>query len=310
MDRLNSFSVIISAYSIERLYDVLFCIDSLKKQTLLPKEIILVLEPDPYLIDFYKLRAPPEIKIIVSNGKGLSHARNTGVQNSIGDFVAFIDDDAYADKEWLELLNINYSDPAVIGVGGFVKPLWEIQRPNWLPEEIDWTVGCSHKMLLKGRHPVRNPIGCNMSFRRMIFEKVGYFDSTIGRYGKQLLSGEEAFFSFRALAKIPNSTIMYDPRAVVFHKVSRKRASINYVLLRSFYEGYSKGLISKIELKNGDFLSSENNYLKALVSEFIPDKLKKFYRYQSFLQLSTLFMSTSFVFSGYVAGKFSGKTGT
>lgn len=303
VDNLKKFSVVISVYAIEREHDLLRCINSLKNQTLLPQEIILVLDPDPDLVKFYKARIPPEIKIVVSNGIGLSNARNCGIKNSVADFVAFIDDDAFADTKWLEMLSMNYKDPNVIGVGGSANPLWQVKCPNWLPEELYWTVGCSHKMLLKCKNSVRNPIGCNMSFRRSIFEKTGYFDSTIGRYGKKLLSGEEAFLSFNALMKIPYSKIIYEPAASVVHKVSEKRTTIKYVLLRSYYEGYSKGIISRIGKKNGNFLSSEKYYLKMLIKESIPDKLNKLYQYQYFLQLSTLIMSTGLVFLGYLAGR-------
>ena len=187
----ESVSVIISTYSEDMLNLVLDCVESLKKQTVSPKEIILVLDPVQSLVDFYRARLPPDIKIIKSKGFGLSEARNAGVRSAEGDIVAFIDDDAIAEEHWLENLIINYDDSSVVGVGGLIRPLWEEKRPRWMPEELYWIIGCSYKGLPECKTCVRNPIGCNMSFRKSVFDKAGLFTTSIGRFGKKLLAGEE-----------------------------------------------------------------------------------------------------------------------
>jgi len=154
--------------------------------------------------------------------------------------VAFIDDDAVADREWRGNLLKNYEVSEVVGVGGLIKPLWEGDRPGWFPEELDWVVGCSYKGLPNCKAFVRNPIGCNMSFRREVFEKVGYFRSDVGRFGKRLLSGEEPEFSMRIFRRFPEAKIVYDPSAVVYHKVSGNRLGLRYLFVRSFNEGVQK----------------------------------------------------------------------
>jgi len=211
---------------------------------LLPKEVILILDPDDELVNFYKSRVPFGVKLIVSEKPGLSYARNIGAENALGEIVAFIDDDAIADEKWLENMVSNYDDLNVLGVGGFVKPLWENKRPTWFPEELNWIVGCSYKGLPENKSLIRNPIGCNMSFRKKVFKKVGYFRTDIGRFGKKLTANEETAFSIRVLEKMPGSKIVYDPSAVVYHMVDNNRANLKYVLKRSFYEGVSKALIT------------------------------------------------------------------
>lgn len=182
----------------DRLNDVLNCIDSLRKQTFSPYEIILILDPDLKL-EFYASRVPSYVNVAISNERGLSNARNAGVRRASGDIVAFIDDDAIADIDWLRNLVKNYEYPSVFGVGGFVKPVWENERPMWFPEELDWIVGCSYKGLPEHRFVVRNPIGCNMSFFKDIFDKTGYFNANIGRFRRKLLGSEETEFSVRLL---------------------------------------------------------------------------------------------------------------
>ncbi|MEM1582876.1 MAG: glycosyltransferase family 2 protein [Candidatus Bathyarchaeia archaeon] len=296
---MSNISVIISTYSKERLHHLLDCIDSLKKQSLSPAEVILVLDPDPDLVEFYE-RKLSGIRVVVSQERGLSNARNTGVKNANGDIVTFIDDDAIADEKWLENLAKNYEDPKTMGVGGQIKPLWR-KRIKWFPEELNWVIGCTYKGLPEKRADVRNPIGCNMSFRKEAFQKAGFFRCDIGRFGKKLLSGEEMEFSTRVLEKIPGSRIVYDPSAVVYHKVDDERISLRYLCKRSFYEGLSKALIA--ERKSSKVLSTEGQYVKHLFKSAIPSRLKRLYIVDSSLQILALLASSISVFSGFLTGR-------
>ena len=70
-------------------------------------------------------------------GKGIVlGARNSGVTVAQGAVIAFLDDDAIAETNWLEHLAACYTDPHVLGVGGKIEPLWLVTRPAWLPEEF------------------------------------------------------------------------------------------------------------------------------------------------------------------------------
>jgi GT2 family glycosyltransferase len=295
-------SVIISTYTKERFQDVNRCLVSLKGQTLQPTEIILVLDPKEDLVDFYSSRFSSDVKIVVSDNIGLSYARNAGIKNAKGEIVAFIDDDAKADEQWLERLLASYEDPAVVGVGGRINPRWEGQRPFWFPEELNWIVGCSYKGQPLKRKAIRNPIGCNMSFRRSIFRDVGYFRSDIGRFGKALLCNEETEFSVRALKSIANSQILYEPSAVVHHSISKERGRLKYLWRRSFYEGLSKAIITGKSF-GSETLSTEDIYLKYLFSVSIPNRLKKAYEMKNTVELLAIFISIFGVFAGFVSGR-------
>ncbi len=299
---MNSVSVIVSTFTKNRLPSILQCISSLEKQTIYPTEIVLVLDPVDELIRFYYSRIPSNVRIIVSEGNGLSYARNAGVKKAIGEIVAFIDDDAIADEKWLENSLVNYQHAEVIGVGGAIYASWRVSRPPWFPEELDWIVGCSYKGLPLKRTEIRNPIGCNMSFRKEIFEKAGYFKTDIGRCGNMLLCNEETEFSIRALSVVPDSKIIYEPSAVVYHKVGRNRESFKYIWTRSFYEGISKATIS-FKADSSKVLSTEDSYLKLLLSKAIPLRLKHFYKPRKAGELFTLTLSLFGVFAGFVAGR-------
>lgn len=287
-------SVIISTYTEERYNDVLKCIRLLREQTHKPDEIILVLDPVDELIDFYSGVVPECVKIVASDGFGLSNARNSGVKIAKGDVIAFIDDDAWPDHRWLENMIKNYRDKKVWGVGGKIVPVFDECRPRWLPEELDWVVGCTYKGMPERRSEVRNPIGANMSFRKEAFEVAGLFRTEVGRYGKKLLSGEEAEFAMRLKKLIPSAKIVYDPEVVVYHRVPRNRARLKYVLKRGYYEGYSKALLAREYPLKGEY-----NYLRYLIFKSIPDKVRR----ASFLELTGLLVVVLMVVVGNIVGR-------
>jgi len=277
-------SVIVSTYTKDRHSDVLQCLNSLFNQTRKPSEIILVLDPVDDLIEFYSGVVPDGVKIVASSGFGLSNARNTGIENSSGDFIAFIDDDAWADERWLENLLKNFGEEKVWVAGGKIVPVFDKGRPRWLAEELNWIVGCTYRGMPEKRAEVRNPIGANMAFRREVFEVAGKFRTEVGRYGKKLLGSEEAELCLRLKKLRPDAKIIYDPSAVVYHRAPESRAKLRYALKRAYYEGYSKAILG------GEHeLGEEKDYLNYLLIVAVPRKIKKMQILQALAILMTIF---------------------
>src|SRR5437867_1916674 len=206
-------SVIVCAYSNERLPQLKETIASLQKQTYPPSEIVLIIDHNPELQGRLERLTGATLRIAPNRGeRGLANARNTGIALAEGEVLAFIDDDAAAESRWLEELVACYQDPDVIGAGGRIEPVWEGGRkPTWLPEEFLWTIGCSYRGMAEGS--IRNMIGCNMSFRSSVFEEVGPFNPDIGRLGSQPLGCEETEICIRALERWPGKKILYAPEA-------------------------------------------------------------------------------------------------
>ena len=164
---------------------------------------------------------------------------------------------------------------------------------------MDWIVGCTYKGFNECRSIVRNPIGANMSFRKNIFDKIGYFSSNFGRFGKILLSSEETELCMRLYKNIPNAKVVYEPSAIVFHKVPKFRESIKYIWERSFFEGMSKSLVNSKFNGKAD-LSREDSYMKYLLRTAVPARAKINNFFTNFIQTISLFLSTSAVLAGYV----------
>src|SRR4029450_12845353 len=112
-------------------------------------------------------------RLISTENRGLSSARNTGLQAAMGEIVAYIDDDAYPDPHWLTYLAATFLNTAHVGVGG----------PNLAPPEDGPIADCVANapggplhVLLSDQEAEHIP-GCNMAFRKAALEAIGGFDT-------------------------------------------------------------------------------------------------------------------------------------
>ncbi|WP_220203008.1 glycosyltransferase family 2 protein [Reticulibacter mediterranei] len=252
-------AVIICAYTEERWDDLVAAVASLRRQTLLPSEIIIVIDHNKQL--FERARAQFADATVVENkaARGLSGARNTGLEIARGDLIAFLDDDAEAAPDWLERLCDCSTDPKVLGVGGTVVPRWLGKRPNWFPSEFYWVVGCTYQHIPDQPIVVRNPYGGCTCIKQEVFQTIGGFREGIGRIGTVPMGGEETELSIRATQHWPEKVFLYEPRALIYHRIPAQRARWHYFLSRCYAEGISKATITKF-VGAKDSLSSERAY--------------------------------------------------
>jgi GT2 family glycosyltransferase len=252
-------SVIICAYSEQRWDDLVAAIASLRRQSIPPGEIIVVIDHNPALLARARAGFPDLSVLENSQRRGLSGARNSGVAAARGAIIAFLDDDAEAAPDWIAQLLAGYADPQVIGVGGAIVPLWQQPRPGWFPAEFDWVVGCTYRGTPTSAAPVRNLIGANMSFRREVFAVAGAFRGEIGRVGTHPVGCEETELCIRIRQRWPKHTLLYRPAARVLHHVPPARGRWSYFRARCYGEGISKALVRRF-VGARDGLSSERSY--------------------------------------------------
>ncbi|MDD4307400.1 MAG: glycosyltransferase family A protein [Thermoplasmata archaeon] len=262
-------STIISTYSMDRLKDTEEAIDSVLMQTHFDKEILVVMGDNEELFRCLDLKFGNRIKLIVCKTKGLSAARNTGIENSSGEIVAFMDDDALADPYWLESISkIFEAEPKTGAVTGTIEPLWMGKNSDWLPEQLFWTVSCTYMEIPDGSL-VMNLIGTNMAFQREIFNQGFKFSEKLGAKEKWNLKndawvqtcnlvGEERDFCIRLIEK--GWYIRFSSGAKVYHRVYGYRITLKNLMKRGYWEGFSKGLLAKYHT-NSDVLATERDFL-------------------------------------------------
>ena len=119
-----------------------------------------------------KIAAEYDVKLISTENRGLSNARNTGWQQASGEIVAYIDDDAYPDPHWLHYLAWTFLHSDYVGVGG----------PNIAPPGDGPIADCVANapggpvhVLLSDTEAEHIP-GCNMAFRRDALAAIDGFD--------------------------------------------------------------------------------------------------------------------------------------
>lgn len=220
-----------------------------------------------------------DVKVVRNTSfAGNSGGRNTGSDLAQGEVLAYLDDDALAEPEWLERLLVHYDSPDVLGVGGYVLPDWRSGRPSWFPAEFNWVVGCSWTGLPETLSEIRNPIGANLSVRRSVYVKAGGFRQemgrTVARSGAQTTgTADETEFCIRASRLYPDGRWLYSPDARVHHVVSESRLSWSFFVGRCRMEGTSKALLTSIAgTKKG--LQSERRYVRSVLPAGVARELR------------------------------------
>ncbi|MDZ5443010.1 glycosyltransferase [Micromonospora sp. 4G57] len=239
-------TVVICVYTEQRWPQIIRAVGSVLAQDVPAAQVVVVVDHNPALLE--RARATfPELTVVPSTGpRGLSAARNTGLAQATGEIVAFLDDDAEAEPDWLARLLPHYRDGRVLAVGGHAVPAWEEERPRWLPPEFDWVVGCSFTGQPTEVTPVRNVIGCNMSFRRSVLDRTAGFDPALGRVGRTPVGCEETELCIRIRQLEPDGVVLHEPAARVRHRVTVDRATWRYFRQRCFSEGRSKAVVARL----------------------------------------------------------------
>ena len=233
---------------------------------------------------------------------GLLQSRNRGAELATGDVVAFIDDDAIADEEWIERLVDAYENQNAIATGGKMTPEWIAGKPSFLPEEFYWLIGVTHRGFADGAGEVRNTFGSNISFRTCLFEELGGFNVSIGgRKGDKNLQGGETELCARMRTEYDQG-IWYVPEAEVAHKVFQYRTKVGWLLDRAFWQGYSKRAMETLLDDNDD---EEVEFLTRLITDFTLLRIRNIIQSPSIAritQLVMLWVFTATVGIGYLYG--------
>jgi glycosyltransferase involved in cell wall biosynthesis len=206
------------------------------------------------------------VRMVDEERQGLSWARNRGISEACGGIIVMIDDDEEVNPGFLGA----YSDfftayPEAVAVGGRMVACYDEERPRWMSHYTEALAASTIDLGGQVRRFPRGcyPIGGNMAFRREVFERVGMFDTALGRMGGVLLGGEEKELFGRIAAagggRNGDGGIWWVPGAVVYHLIPPSRVTDSHFRKLSRMVGVTARTLS----------SGRGSYARAIVAEAV-----------------------------------------
>ena len=181
----------------------------------------------------------PKVRYVREDVPGSSAARNRALREAKHEFVAFTDDDAAPDPNWLRSLLQNFSDPRVMCVTGLVMPLeLETKAQEWFERYSPHGRGF-YRLVFDGAkiNPlIVAPVGvsASMALRKSAIDFIGLFDEDLGA-GTPTVGGEDCELFARILRS--GYRIVYEPRALSWHRHRRTWEELQKTL-----QGYGIGV--------------------------------------------------------------------
>lgn len=232
---------------------------SLKRQTLDNRlfEIVIVNNNSPGNTEeisrkFISDNPELDVSYHLETNQGLSFGRNRGIKEAKGEFITFIDDDAFLADDYLEkILNYFEKDKALAAIGSKIHLHYEDLIPAWENKYLNsllgfFDIGDEIKEFPKNDYPR----GSNMSFRTSVFDKIGLFNVDLGRKGNNLAGSEEKDIFLR-IYKDSSLKVLYVPDAMVYHCVPLERTTSEFIKRQALGTGKSE----RVRVKNEGRLS-------------------------------------------------------
>ena len=183
----------------------------------------------------------PKVRYVRESLKGLNIARNRALREAAHEIVAFTDDDAVPDRQWLRCIVRNFQNPLVQCVTGLTMPLeLETEAQEAFENYSPFSKGFDR---LVHSMQTRNPLsagqvgaGANMALRKTVLQHVGLFDEALDAGTPTESGGDHEFFARILLA---GYEIVYDPAALSWHRHRR-----SWKETRQAIRGYGIGVYS------------------------------------------------------------------
>lgn len=234
-------------------------LESIRAQIILPAKFELIIidnnsTDDTNKIARHFIASNPQLnaKYFFEENKGLSYARNRGIQESQSTIINYVDDDAILSEGYLqEMLDFFKTHPNAAGAGGKVIPKYEGgNEPEWMSKYLNGFIGkidfgSSVKLFSK---QMKYPVGCNMAYKKEILQKAGGFNNAL-----QFRSDDKYIFN---QVKKYSDQVYFLPGAWLYHNIDAHRLEIknfknlflktgNEEKKRVFLEEGNAGIIKK-----------------------------------------------------------------
>jgi GT2 family glycosyltransferase len=243
-------TIIIATYNRAALLDE--CLYHLGRQRFAPGDEVIVVDNGSTdgtaaVVGRHQLRCAVPLRLLHESIPGKSHAITRALAVATGDILAFTDDDANVDEDWLDALRDAMADPVVALAGGPVRPRWQSTVPQWIRRARDRhpRLGAPIGLLDYGDRPIelgrRTVLGANLAVRREVFIRAGGFPAHLGKLRGTLLSGEDHELCRRV--QDAGFRAIFLPGAAVQHWVPAERARASYCLRWFYWSGVTHAIM-------------------------------------------------------------------
>ena len=176
------------------------CLDSLKNQTLREIEVICIddgsTDRSGEIADEYANDEFPIIRVIHTENRGLSAARNRGIDEARADWIMFVDSD-----DWVEpgFCKIPYeaaveNEAEIVIFGNYrITRLYMVKRPKRI---AGFEGGLKHEEAIE----VGGTIAWNKLYRRALFETIRYPD---GHVYEEVATTHKLIYKATRIVRIP-----------------------------------------------------------------------------------------------------------
>jgi glycosyltransferase involved in cell wall biosynthesis len=194
---------------------------------------------------------PKEVRYVYEGRLGLHNARHAGARAAQAAILAFTDDDAICERDWLEQLLACYNDPLVGCAGGKILPKWEAPPPAWILRYPGALALLDRGDEVKELRWPEDIYGVNFSIRREVLFDIGGFNPD--SFGNIWLGDGETGLLRKVYAA--GWKVIYNPKAVVWHIIPQTRLNLDYMKRRfanlgaqAAYATYHSRPVKKVEL--------------------------------------------------------------
>jgi glycosyltransferase involved in cell wall biosynthesis len=169
--------------------------------------------------------------------RGQSAAINCGLRNCHGQIICLLDDDVVVDSSWLKGILESYKTSPFDALQGRVLPGVDPFGKTADSKELPYynILVVDHGSQTRA---IRGLTGAHMTFKRAVFDKVGFFDVRLGP-GSSGFSGDS---EYSRRIRGAGFTIGYTPHAVVFHELDPNRYGRGYNRRVEYRKGWSRSL--------------------------------------------------------------------
>ena len=214
------------------------------------------------VVENFSTRSPDRFRYLFEPKPGKSHALNSGIRESSGENLVFMDDDVTVEPTWLQNLTASLHDGEWAGAGGRIRPEQSFSAPRWLALQDPYSMGGVLALFDRGDKPGemdRAPYGTNMAFRRAMFEKYGGFRTDLGPIPDSEVRREDTEFGERLMTA--GERLRWEPSAIVYHEIAQYRLDKKY-FLRWWFD-YGRAEI-RVKVKKPDVWGIPRHYISLL----------------------------------------------